>query len=305
MASPPKPGIPDSKSVQDTVEPTMLAALRSQIALLTQGIAEQRQLIVDIESQLKSLRTDILEDTARNSTNTAKQVECYFALRDFLLHGRLLPEMHGWPISPDFGMYLVQLVLSGAYDAILEFGSGTSTLLIAQASEQLAKTGRKKPKHIAFEHLDGYRQSTERALEHNCLKANVELILAPLAPYTHTDGAQYSYYPCQPALEALASDAASPKRLLLVVDGPPSATGPLSRFPAVPIVLETLRPASIDILLDDYSRSDEQRIASAWMNQLKHAFDKVTAKKLSFEKGAAFISATSDRTNLQSAEKKS
>lgn len=51
------------------------------------------------------------------------------------LNGYLLSPEHGFPILPNFAVNLVRLIRDHKYDLIIEFGSGTSTLLCLQAFE--------------------------------------------------------------------------------------------------------------------------------------------------------------------------
>jgi hypothetical protein len=55
----------------------------------------------------------------------------------------------------------------------------------------------------------------------------------------------------------------------MIVDGPPGATGPQARYPALPALLQAIpsdpaRPLQITLLLDDMIRADEQATAAAW-----------------------------------------
>src|SRR5699024_11977254 len=50
---------------------------------------------------------------------------------------------------------------------------------------------------------------------------------------------------------------------LVVVDGPPQATGELARYPALPTLAEHLAPEA-RILFDDANRPDETRALEAW-----------------------------------------
>lgn len=62
-------------------------------------------------------------------------------------------------MSPDFAILLAALIKRENYTAIVEFGSGTSTVHMAQTALQLknANPKRSTPKLIAFEHLEKYQ----------------------------------------------------------------------------------------------------------------------------------------------------
>ena len=53
-------------------------------------------------------------------------------------------------------------------------------------------------------------------------------------------------------------------RVLVIVDGPPEATGPFARYPALELVLQALPRQRGAYLMDDYRRPGEQEIARRW-----------------------------------------
>jgi hypothetical protein len=62
---------------------------------------------------------------------------------------------------------------------------------------------------------------------------------------------------------------------LLVVDGPPSSTGPLARYPAVPFFQSQLGPGAI-VVLDDANRKDEKAVMQRWCEELPQISEPVT-----------------------------
>jgi DNA repair protein SbcC/Rad50 len=153
----------------------------------------------------------------------------------------------------------------------VEFGSGTSTVLMSRA---LARTSsarlRSVPaRQLAFEHLEQYREQTVELLKQYGTSA--EVVLAPLTPYRSGGGAMYPYYNCQEALERLAIelDQGRGKRVLVVVDGPPAKTGKHARYPALPVVMASLPHAYLDVVLDDFARNDEKETARLWQQELE------------------------------------
>jgi hypothetical protein len=71
---------------------------------------------------------------------------------------------------------------------------------------------------------------------------------------------------------------------LLVIDGPPSATNPDARFPALENLLPLLS-AKATIMLDDANRADERKLADAFLAALpSHRL-----RFLHHEKGTAII----------------
>lgn len=53
---------------------------------------------------------------------------------------------------------------------------------------------------------------------------------------------------------------------LLIVDGPPRATQPLARYPALPLLYERLS-ADARVVVDDAWREDEQEMVRRWLKQ--------------------------------------
>lgn len=244
------------------------------------------------QGDMESLCQRIEETIKREAANTAQQLEAFFGIQHYLAHGTLLPSFHGWPISPDIGLYLIQLIEANDYDLIIEFGPGSSTVLIAKALAQRArrKNQERPTLHVAFEHSEKYFQQTKAQLQAENLDQKVQLELTPLAPYKAPDGKTYAYYQCQDVLSHIRDTRLFPgMRVLLMVDGPPGKLGKHARYPALPIARSYLADAHLDILLDDYSREDEKEIVALWIDFLKseNFSPHMTTKNL--EKGGCLI----------------
>ncbi|WP_449431675.1 methyltransferase FkbM [Pseudomonas putida] len=243
----------------------MAEQLQKQNEALSEQIKQQNAEMIKVRKSLEStVKTEML--------NAAQQLEAFLGVQNFLNHGERLPGMHGWPISPDFALYLIELIDANDYDLIVEFGSGTSTVLIAKALARINRQQRGKSPtvQVAFEHLEKYHAQTEANLHQAGLAQAVQLILAPLAPYQAANGTTYSYYSCQATLNELAQRLpVGDLKVLVMVDGPPASTGRHARYPAVPSVLAELKRARIDILLDDYIREDEKEIAQLWLKDIE------------------------------------
>jgi hypothetical protein len=59
---------------------------------------------------------------------------------------------------------------------------------------------------------------------------------------------------------------------MLVMDGPPAATAPLARYPALPVLGNQLSPGSI-VLLDDTYREEERLIVARWKKEYPRLSD--------------------------------
>jgi len=241
------------------------------------------------------LPQDIGELVRKEILNATKQLEAFIEVRDHLGTDELIGDMHGWPISPDLALYLVQLIETNDYDVVIEFGSGTSTVLIARALAKIASGHhRKSPTvQLAFEHLAEYHAQTLAQLQRARLADSVQLALAPLIPYIAPNGSVYSYYDCERTLGKLGRGRNhSELRILVLVDGPPGSTGKYARYPAVPIVLAHFGKHHVDFLLDDYFRPDEKAIAEMWLEDMRSQGLRCDVTEKRLEKGACLISAS-------------
>lgn len=264
----------------------MAEQLQKQNSTLNEQIKKQSADLINLRKSLEST-------VKKEMLNAAQQLEAFLGIQSFLNHGERLPGMHGWPISPDFALYLIELIDSNDYDLILEFGSGTSTVLIAKTLARIGRLHHGKPAtvQVAFEHLEQYHAQTLDNLKQSQLAEAVQLVLAPLQPYQAPNGKTYSYYSCHATMtEVIQLLPATDLKVLMVVDGPPAATGPHARYPAVPAVLAELKSARIDILLDDYIRDDEKEIAQLWLKDIEALGLSVLMTTRKMEKDACLIS---------------
>ena len=228
---------------------------------------------------------------AKHIANSTQQLENYLAIQHYIATGTKLPAFHGWPISPDFGLLLIDLIEEHQYDLVVEFGSGTSTVLIAQALANVRKRTGKPGQQVTFEHLEAYHAKTQALLNAAGLANAVQLEHAPLADYTAPNGKTYRYYSCQETLGFLSRIYAQTKpKILVVVDGPPASTGMHARYPAWPILQTAFTDASIDYLLDDYIRLDEKQIAALWCKHADEAHQPYVTRTYSLEKDAFLVS---------------
>jgi hypothetical protein len=244
-----------------------------------------------LKQELDRLKSQLVQEVKAAAENTAKQLEAFLSIQHYLQSGELLGEMHGWPISPDIGMYLIRRVELGAYDVLLEFGSGVSTLLMAKAAMNIRARGGKAPVHVVFEHLEEYYFQTAALLESGGVRQATQLELTPLEPYFAPGGVAFQFYGCSSALGALRDESRSnnSQRILVVVDGPPGSTGPHARFPALPVVLSLFGDCEVDVLVDDYARKEEREIVEMWSSHLDKLGIAHYGTALRFEKGAYML----------------
>lgn len=274
--------------------------LSKSIEALTDTLKQQK---TELDAQIKkhadeliSLRKSLDSAVKKEISNATKQIEASIGLQNYFATGDLPNiniERHAWPVSPDFALYLVELIELNDYELIIEFGSGISTLIVAKTIANMAKRRQGKPpvEFISFDHLDQYYQQTLAKLKHEQLDAAVQLHHAPLHDYTAPNGNVYSYYACLDILaEAAQRHDFGSLRVLVIVDGPPGITGPHARYPAGPLIFSLFKGALIDLLLDDYIRDDEKEIAKLWQEELRAAKQSFTISERNLEKDACLIS---------------
>jgi hypothetical protein len=243
--------------------------MRQQTEKLLGAMTEQNH-------QMTRLQRHVDESVGREVGNAVRQLEAHARIQRFLGPDHQMPELHGWPISADFGALLLDLLDRHDYDLILEFGSGASTVLMAAASKRhaaaRAERGLPPTMLLALEHLPEYQAQTASMLQASHLETFARVALAPIQPFITADGRTFPYYDARDAVGEAVSSIGRPApdlKVLLMVDGPPAATGPRARYPALPLALEFLAGARLDILLDDYRREDEKQVAQDWLDDLR------------------------------------
>lgn len=265
-------------------------------------VEQEKQLHANLTAQLDALKKTqaALQSVFKNEIDNAlQQSVAYTGLHDYFASGRLpvvTPWQRGWPASPDFMCWLVELVEQNDYDLIVEFGSGMTTLYTVKtlAARIRRDASRKVARVVSFDHEEVFCGKTRDLLAQsgsNEILDNVEVVHAPLQPYTAPDGTTYQYYACEEQLSALSAAYKSPaSRILVTVDGPPGATGKNARYPAFPLVMRYLASAHIDFLLADYFRDDERELARAWQSACDTAGLGISVTERACEKGAFLLS---------------
>jgi hypothetical protein len=279
-----------SSRLEQTLQ-TMADTIQKQNEELSVQVKQQK---VDLISARKFLDSSLKKEVA----NATRQIEAAAGLQNYFATGELPnvnTERHSWPVSPDFSLYLVELLETNNYDLIIEFGSGISTVIMAKTLAKMTRRHSDKASTtlVSFDHLEQYYKQTLGQLKQADLAEQVQLELAPLKAYTSPNGNTYPYYTCHETLAKLAQKHdLTNTRILVVVDGPPASTGKHARYPAAPLVLTHFKGASIDLLLDDYIRDDEKEIATLWKAELDAERIQHKSSERKLEKDAYLISIT-------------
>jgi len=300
-------GLPGGPPLVQVGTGEVVVANASTLPSVAKGIEDithmLRQQQTDLAAQLKKQADDLIRvrkflDSSLKIevANAAKQIEAVVGLHSYFATGELPninTERHSWPISPDFALYLIELLEINDYDLILEFGSGISTVIIAKAVSKMSlrRQGKRSIEVVSFDHLEHYYRRTLNQLQQAGLAEAVQLHLVPLKDYAAANGNAYSYYDCHDILAKLAQrQLATELRLLVLVDGPPSATGKHARYPAAPLILGHFKGARVDLLLDDYIREDEKEIVQLWQGEFAAANLRFEVTETRLEKDACLLS---------------
>ncbi|MCX5969542.1 MAG: hypothetical protein NTV57_18300 [Cyanobacteria bacterium] len=260
-------------------------------------IEELAELVCQQAEAIQGLKAQLSKQITREIANSTQQLEAHQALQALI--GDVSAPLHGWLISPDFALLLVRLIRDNQYDLIIEFGSGTSTLLSLRALERFAPLPSADDaslhRLLSFELLEAYHQKTADLVMSCKNRALLDLRLSELLPWADATGS-YSHYSGTAAIESAIQSVHAllghPLKLLVVIDGPPGATCHWARYPAMSIVLDAASgmDLSIDFLLDDMIRPDEQELALAWEQQLKSFGLSYQRVDYNFEKGGLLLS---------------
>lgn len=171
-----------------------------------------------------------------------------------------LPPLRGWATSPDVLLHLHAYVMNTKPQVVVEFGSGASTLVIADALRQNGFG-----QLISIEHSEYYSKKTLEILQAEYLQVWVDLRVGDLElwekDHLNPTGAEKpsQWYPNH-LLEGIECVD------LLWVDGPPGAICLFSRYPALPALIERLSP-NAEIWMDDTIRQEEKDICQRWADE--------------------------------------
>lgn len=196
-----------------------------------------------------------LPEVMREKINEAElrlyhQVEALIGLNALIQPTIPLPPMRGWAGSPDFLLEVARQATTLRPTTIVECSSGVSTLVAARCC-QLNNQG-----HVySLEHDPTFAHTTRDRLKEAGLEDWATVIDAPLRLYDIA-GDTFRWY----------DDSGLPSNPidLLIIDGPPSTTGKLARYPAGPRLIPRLSEDHGLILVDDANRPDEKEMLHKW-----------------------------------------
>ena len=240
---------------------TILARRTQRLVTRSARVGQRSQ---DILTSVRRLRADHATEVRRATAfdrrikeyhlQTQRQVQALLGIEQLVEVTAAVPPMGGWAASPDLVLLCMQAVRDQQPPTVVECGSGISTLFMALTVKQHGLATRV----IALEHDEDYAAGTRAMLERHGVQDHAEVRVAPLQP-SGLIGHDTAWYATE-ALEGIADVG------LLLVDGPPTTTGPGARYPALPLMLDRLASTCL-VVMDDLDRVADRDVAERWAEE--------------------------------------
>jgi hypothetical protein len=201
-------------------------------------------------------------------------------LQDLLRDYGFLP-VSGSALSFESILTICNDILVNDRKAVIEFGSGISTLAIASLI-------RRKGLSCRFVSVDGnaaWQGIISRCLHDAGTEEGVELIHAPVAPH-RLALAGNTWYDLDSHRESIAAS----KFDSVIVDGPEAYDDriALARYPALPFLRDHLDFERCFVLLDDAERTGEREVRKRWKAELGIDLNKNVSKSACGFRGTCF-----------------
>lgn len=167
-----------------------------------------------------------------------------------------------WSISPREVLHICNDIVINKRKSIVEFGSGFSTICIAQ----LLKINNINSNFISIENNADWANELTQILRKFNLENYVTIIVAPITevPREFAKDEQLKWYDV-PTLQPIIQDLTDID--VVIVDGPFGGTTKYARYSAIPFLKHKLAD-DYAIFLDDTTREHESVIAKDWKNLL-------------------------------------
>lgn len=165
-------------------------------------------------------------------------------------HADVMPASGGWAMDAANLAAALHVIERQRPSVVVEFGGGTSTVWIGKLLRRLG-AGR----IVSLDHDADFAESTRTVVERFGLGDLVDIRVVDLVPAGLADH-ETAWYEVSVLDDLDAID-------VILVDGPPEKTGPLARYPAVPLCFDRLSDGAV-ILVDDTLRPDEVTMINRW-----------------------------------------
>jgi len=214
-------------------------------------------------------------DSRQRDISTFRQMEAISGIYATVPTAMPFPPTRGYAVSPDLLAVIQRIIQSENPGLIIELGSGTSSVFMAQL---LANRG--NGVLFSVEHDEHHSRRVRSLLSTFGLTGIATVVECPLEN-SQQSGEATKWYDLGPLRQALETHDEHRQIDLLLVDGPPGTTCALARYPALHNMIDLLADDAI-VILDDARRPDERRVAELWMRE----HPDFSAEYLPLEKGA-------------------
>ena len=215
-----------------------------------------------------------------NGLNVPKETYSLQLLQDLLQDFGYIPVANSAMAFQSINTICNDILYNGR-KGIIEFGSGISTLVIANL---IHKTGL-ECRFYSVENNAIWIDILEGQLQKAGLSKYVQFLHAPSIkhPLALDQNQWYDMEPHRKALEGQVFD-------VVLIDGPEAHTHAirLARYPAMPFMMDYLDKERYFLLLDDAARPGERDIRKRWKRELGLKFDIKVSKSACCIKGQHF-----------------
>ncbi|MBA6152692.1 class I SAM-dependent methyltransferase [Gelidibacter maritimus] len=187
---------------------------------------------------------------------------------DYAQISRLFPEPDfipytDWSISPSVILHILNDIVINKRQNIIEFGSGVSTLYIAQ----LIKTLKLPTRLYSVESNEEWLSNMHKEISRYGLNDIVTFVHATMVAVPKELGLheQELWYDSEKLTSALQNVK---KFDLVIVDGPFGSSTPYARYTAIPFLQNRL-VKDYAVFLDDGHREEERKISENWAHKLQ------------------------------------
>ncbi len=177
------------------------------------------------------------------------ETRALWSLSSLFSDGALWPAPGDWALDAEAAVVLLKEIGVRGFRTVVELGPGSSSVIFGRAGAGSVEV-------FGIEHDPRFASLLDWYLNQHDL-SNYTLLLAPLTPQP-LDGGTIEWY--DPAVIGRLPDPID----VLVVDGPPGASGRFARAAAWPLLRERMRHGGL-ILVDDTDRLDERRMIGNWV----------------------------------------
>lgn len=208
--------------------------------------------------------------------NQFAQYECRQQLLQFIQPQRPFPATRGYRGSPDFLLEVYARIKALKPEVIVEGSSGLSSIVCGYALQQLGRG-----QVISMEHDAHYADLSQQAVVDHGLENIVNVRHAPLIKHTIKETA-WQWYDFKSVGLPNTID-------FIVIDGPPKRLQDKARYPALPILIKSLKVGGV-LMLDDADRSSESEAVKDWQAEFKN----ISVEYIPLEKGLFVVTKTSE-----------